>query len=145
MRGSAGFALLAIFASICYAISGNTVATHLRDQSSLMISTVSFIMVGIPAAVYLFFGSDFVEILATDPRAWLGFGYVAVLALFSTVLASVVFFQLIQWTSALFSSTVSYLVPLVAVAWGFFDGETFSWAIFVGMGLILTGVYLSRK
>ncbi len=143
--GSAGFALLAILGSICYAVSSNTVATFLRDQRSLLISAASFLMVGVPAAAYLFGATDFVQVLAHQPGAWVGLGYVTILALFSTVLASVIFFQLIQWTSALFSSTVSYLVPLVAVGWGAFDNEPLNAAIFLGMGLILSGVYLSRQ
>jgi len=145
MTGNAGFALLAIAGSLCYAVSSNTVATFLRDQSSLLISAASFIMVGGPAAAYLFGATDFVEVLTTQPNGWVGLGYVTVLALFSTVLASVIFFQLIQWTNALFSSTVSYLVPLVAVAWGVFDNESLSMAVLLGMGLILSGVYLSRQ
>lgn len=40
---------------------------------------------------------------------------------------------------------VSYLVPVVALFWGFADGETISVLHFLGMALILFGVYLSRK
>jgi drug/metabolite transporter (DMT)-like permease len=145
LSGSAGYALLAIAGSLCYAVSSNTVATYLRSVSSLLISAASFCMVGIPAALYLFGATDFVTILTTHPQGWLGLGYVAFLALFSTVLASIIFFQLVQWTTALFSSTVSYIVPLVALSWGLFDGEAIGWVHLVGMGMILSGVYLSRK
>jgi len=143
--GSAGYALLAVAGAFCYAISGNTVASKLRDTPSLTISAAAFVMVGAPAAIYLFTATDFVEVLTTHPDGWLGLGYVAILALVATVTASVIFFQLIQWTSAVFGSTVSYVVPLVALAWGFADGEALTLAIFIGMGLILSGVYLSRQ
>lgn len=145
LEGSAGYALLAIAGAFCYAVSGNTVASRLRDTPSLTISAAAFVMVGLPAAVYLFAATDFVEVLTTHPDGWLGLGYVAILALIATVTASVIFFQLIQWTSAVFGSTVSYVVPLVALAWGVADGEALTWAIFLGMGLILSGVYLSRQ
>lgn len=145
LEGSAGYALLAIAGAFCYAVSGNMVASRLRDTPSLTISAAAFVMVGLPAAVYLFAATDFVEVLTTHPDGWLGLGYVAILALIATVTASVIFFQLIQWTSAIFGSTVSYVVPLVALAWGVADGEALTWVIFAGMGLILSGVYLSRQ
>lgn len=145
ITGSAGYALLAVAGAFCYAISSNTVATHLSRINSLLISAASFAMVGVPAAIYLFGGTDFVQVLTTHPHGWLGLGYVAILALFSTVLASIIFFQLIQWTGAVFGSTVSYLVPMVAVGWGLADGEALGWPHAVGMILILLGVYLSRR
>jgi drug/metabolite transporter (DMT)-like permease len=36
---------------------------------------------------------------------------------------------------------VSYLVPAVAISWGFLDGEPISVFHFLGMALILVGVY----
>lgn len=144
LNGSTGYALLAVAAALCYAVSSNTVATYLRSVSSLLISAASFCMVGVPAGIYLFGATDFVNILTTHPEGWMGLGYVAILALFSTVLASIIFFQLVQWTTALFSSTVSYIVPIVALSWGLLDGETIEWVHVVGMGMILSGVYLSR-
>ncbi|MEL6924056.1 MAG: EamA family transporter, partial [Bacteroidota bacterium] len=58
---------------------------------------------------------------------------------------SVLFFKLVQLTSAVFASTVSYLIPLVAIFWGLFDGEVIGLLHLLGMALILLGVYLSRK
>ncbi|MEL6357650.1 MAG: EamA family transporter, partial [Bacteroidota bacterium] len=85
-----------------------------------------------------------VTVISQHPEGWQGLGYVTILALFSTVLASVIFFRLIQQTSAVFGSTVSYLVPIVAIAWGFADQETIGWAQLVAFLLILVGVFLSR-
>ena len=75
---------------------------------------------------------------------WWALGYVAFLALFSTVLASIVFFRMVQRTGAVFSSTVSYIIPLVAVFWGLLDGELLSWVQIPAVAFILLGVSLSR-
>jgi drug/metabolite transporter (DMT)-like permease len=40
---------------------------------------------------------------------------------------------------------ISYLVPMVAVSWGFLDGEVISVIHFLGRGLILSGVYLVKQ
>lgn len=45
-------------------------------------------------------------------------------------------------TSAIFASTVTYLMPIVAVMWGILDGERLTWIHISGGLLILFGVYL---
>lgn len=138
------YGLFIVLACLCYATSSNLVGFSLKGLKALTISAVSFSLVGIPVLIYLLLGTDFIQTLQTTPEAWTGVGYITVLALFSTVLAGIIFFQLIQWTSPVFGSTVSYLVPMVAMVWGALDGEVISIVHFVGMGLILAGVYLSK-
>jgi len=137
--------LLIVLACLCYGTSSNLVGFHLRGLKAITISSVSFSLVGVPALIYLLLGTDFIHTLQTVPEAWTGLGYITILSLFSTVLAGVIFFQLIQWTSPVFGSTVSYLVPLVSMVWGALDGEVISTIHFAGMGLILAGVYLSKQ
>lgn len=139
------YGLLIVLACLCYATSTNVVGFRLQGLNGLTISAVSFSLVGIPVLFYLLLGTDFITTLQSQPEAWKGVGYIAVLALFSTVLAGVIFFQLVQWTSPVFGSTVSYLVPAVAMGWGALDGEIISLIHFIGMGLILAGVYLSKN
>ncbi len=145
IEGQFGYGMLVFLATLCYAISSNIVGHHLRQMSSLSISAFSFFLVGVPAFIYLLAGSGFVTTLTTVPGAYTALGYVTILALFSTVLASVLYFRLIQATSAVFGSMVSYLVPAVALLWGNVDGETIGPVYFAGLVLILGGVYLSRK
>ncbi len=145
LEGNLWYGLFIILATLCYATSTNVVGYYLRQVSSLTISAVSFSMVGIPALIYLFVGSGFTSVLSTHPGAWGALAAVVALALFSTVLASVIFFRLVQVTSPVFGSTVSYLVPVVALLWGIVDAEQITLLHFVGMASILAGVYLSRK
>ena len=145
ITGNWVYGLLIVVACLCYATSSNLVGFRLDDMKAFTISVVSFSLVGIPALVYLLIGTDFIEVLRQTPEAWKGVGYITVLALFSTVLAGIIFFQLIQWTSPVFGSTVSYVVPIVAIAWGAIDGEAISLVQFSGMGLILSGLYLTKR
>lgn len=142
--GQVGYGLLIVLATVCYATSTNTVAYKLQGMSSLLISGISFTMVGIPAmALTWWLGVP--EVLATHPDAMPGLIRVTILALGSTVLASVLFFRLIQIMGPISSSMVSYIVPIVALLWGVWDGELISLIHFLGMGLIFGGVYLSRR
>ncbi|MEN0005708.1 MAG: DMT family transporter, partial [Bacteroidota bacterium] len=144
LQGNLWYSLFVLLACFCYATSSNVVGYFFQNTPSLTISAVSFIMVGIPATIMLF-TTDFTTVLETDENAWEAVGYIVILALASTVLASVIFFKLIQMTTPLFSSMVSYLVPAVAVGWGLVDGESITILHFLGMFLILVGVYLSRS
>lgn len=144
LNGNSWYGLVIVLATICYATSTNTVGYRLQGMNAITISAVSFAMVGLPAillAIYL----DVPQAVQSHPEAWAGLLYVAVLALGSTVIASVLFFQLIKLTGPVFSSMVSYLVPIVALGWGLFDAEFIGLAHLIGMILILSGVYLSRR
>ena len=144
IKGNLWYGLFIVLATVCYATSSNVVGYYLKDMSSLLISAVSFAMVGFPA-IFMLFTTDFVHVVQTDPEGLPALGYVTILALFSTVLASIIFFRLIKWTNPVFASTISYLVPMVALFWGFVDGELISLYHIIGMGLIFLGVYLTRQ
>jgi drug/metabolite transporter (DMT)-like permease len=138
----AGFIILA---TACYATSTNLVGSYLRQMPTLTITSVSFFLVGAPMWIYVFGFSAIPERLVAVPGAWTALGYVTILALVATVLASIIFYRLIQWTNPVFSSTVSYLVPVVALLWGIVDAEVINHWQLLALVLILFGVYLSRK
>jgi drug/metabolite transporter (DMT)-like permease len=67
------------------------------------------------------------------------------LALFSSVLSLIVFNTLITHTSAVFSASVTYIIPLFAIFRGIFDSETVTLLQLVWISLILLGVYLVNR
>jgi drug/metabolite transporter (DMT)-like permease len=48
-------------------------------------------------------------------------------------------------TNALFASMNTYLMPLMAIFWGWLDGEPIGWPHFISLFVILIGVYLVSK
>lgn len=73
-------------------------------------------------------------------------GAAIALAIFSTALAYLLYFQLLNNIGSTQTLTVTYLVPLFAIAWGwFFLGETVTTSMLVGGVLILSGVAISLK
>jgi len=145
VSGNLLYGLLIVGAAACYGLSANVVSFKLKNMKSLDLSAASFFMVGLPALIYLLFYTNFPERMLMNENAQMSLYAVLFLALIGTVVASVIFYYLIQKTSALFGSTVAYLMPIVSMGWGFFDGEIINLWHFVGMGLILAGVYLSRN
>ncbi|HIP26411.1 MAG TPA: permease, partial [Flavobacteriaceae bacterium] len=71
--------------------------------------------------------------------------YIVILSVIGTAIAKVFFNKLVQISSPVFSTSVTYLIPIVAVFWGFLDGERLSvMQLFSGL-IILIGVYLAKK
>lgn len=138
------YGLFVVVGTICYGLSGNLVKHYFQNTKSIIISSVSFVFIGIPATSYLLISGFFTSLEGTNEEMK-AFGALLFLSLLGTVLASVIFYKLIQQTSAVFGSSVAYIMPLVAVIWGFFDGESLGIIIFVSLTLILYGVYLIRK
>lgn len=138
------YGIFIVIATMCYGTSANIVKTYCQHVPPVLISTVSFCTWGFLALAYLF-SSDVVERFQTQPTALMALGSVATLALLGTAIATILFYRLMQRTDVLFASTVTYLMPIMAVVWGILDGEAVDWSYFVGIGLILGGVYLVQK
>ncbi len=138
------YGLYIVGASLCYSISANTVKSYCQNIHPIALNMGVFLIVGPFAGMYLF-STDFLQVFQTHPEAWSSFGYVVILAIFGTAIATILFFRLTQKTDALFSSTVTYLIPIFALCWGFLDGEMIDWSYLVGLTCILSGVYLAGK
>ncbi len=143
-EGDFRYGIYVVMATICYGTSVNLLKFYLQEVDALVITLLAFMMIGPPSLAGLLF-TDFFHQMAHHPFAWQSFGATLLLAFFGTAFALVLFNTLVQKTSALYGSTVTYLLPIVAVTLGTWDGETFGWMQFVGMGLILGGVYLINR
>ena len=142
--GDVFYSMLILMATFCYAISVNTIRNYLTDLHPIGVTSVSFLFFGIPLSIYLF-TTGFVHTLTTHPNGYTSEGYVIILALFGTALAVILFNWLVKITSAVYASTVTYLIPITAIFWGWMRNEPINWMHFVGMGVILAGVYLINK
>ncbi|TVQ90897.1 MAG: DMT family transporter [Bacteroidetes bacterium] len=137
--------LYVILATICYAINMNFIKNFLTDYDSITIASLAFMFIGVPAIVYLGFYTDFFHLMGSAEKSWESLGYIAILSVFGTALAIIANFWLIKRTSPLFASSVTYLMPIVSIAWGIFDGELFLISFFIWILVILTGVYIANR
>jgi drug/metabolite transporter (DMT)-like permease len=138
-------ALFVIMATICYAVNMNFIKNFLSDYDSVTIASLAFVFIGVPAIIYLSFYTDFYHRMGHVEGSWGSLGYIALLSVFGTALAIIANFWLIKRTSALFASSVTYLMPLVSVAWGIFDGEPFLLSFLLWIIIILVGVYVANR
>jgi drug/metabolite transporter (DMT)-like permease len=138
---SLNHALLIVVATVCYATSVNVIRNKLSDVKPEIIAGMALMFAGIPSVCYLFF-TDFLEVIETNAHAWQSMGYVALLGVLGTALALALFNRLIHMTSPVFASSVTYLIPLVALMWGVLDGEEVKWMHLVLSGVMLCGIYM---
>ncbi len=137
------YAILIIIASICYATNVNLVKKYLSDLSPLTISTGNFVVMLIPALIILF-STGFLQLIYLEKVQYSIF-FIAVLGVIGTGIANIIFFKLIQISSPVFATSVTYLIPVVAFFWGLLDNESLTIIQFFGAFVILVGVYLSSK
>ena len=138
------YALLIIIASIGYAFNVNIVKKYLQDVDALAITTGNFLILLAPATIILGFTGFFTEFKASE-QGLESLGYIAVLSIIGTGIAKIMFNKIVQISNPIFSSSVTYLIPVVAILWGVFDGEKLSLIqLFAGI-IILFGVYLVNK
>ncbi|MFE3869438.1 DMT family transporter [Flavobacterium sp. LS2P90] len=137
------YAILVLIASICYAVNVNLIKKYLHDLSPLSITTGNFMVLFFPAFIILFF-SGFFEVLH-DVKVQESVLFIMVLGVVGTGIANILFFKLIQMSSPVFATSVTYLIPVVAFCWGLLDNEMLTPVQFFGAFIILIGVYLSAK
>ena len=137
------YSLLIVLATICYGITANEIKANLKDMDGAKITMLGFFFTGPFAGVYLLF-SKFPD-PGIDLNVYANLGYILILALFGTVLALILFNNLIKHTPILFSVSVTYLIPIIAIMWGINDGEVITLIDLLWIGIILLGVFLINK
>ena len=139
------YAVLPVIGSACYALNINLIKNYLHNLSALKITSWSFIFIGPIAGIVLLFYTDFTSHLINDDLNYLNFLYINILGILGSGFAFWLFNLLIKETSSVFASSVTYLIPIVAIFWGLFDGENFS--LFHGLFCIaiFCGIYLIKS
>lgn len=142
---SSWYGMWIVLATLCYAISVNTIKRYLNDLPSAVITSTALLFVGPPCGIYLFTFTDFTSQLSLDPEYLKSLIAIVVLSVFATGFAIILFNMLIKRVSALYASSVTYLIPVIAIMWGLIDGESIGSMQYLGMGAILGGIYLINK
>lgn len=138
----AGFIVLA---TVMYAFNVNIIKRYLQHLKPLTIATGNFAVIIVPALIVLVLSGFFKSSQFQDVNLKMALGYIFILSFFGTALAKVLFNKLIQLATPVFASSVTYVMPIVALTWGVLDGEDFSALQGIASVIILLGVYLANK
>lgn len=137
--------LLLLLATLCYAVSTTTVKSKLMDISSTVLSAFVFSFVLFFPSLIALTGTGFFAGFSFDRDHLTGLMFVSLLSVFGTGLAMMMNYRLLKVSSPLFASTVTLLMPIVAIVWGILDGEKLSVLQFAGAGIIIGGLIFLRN
>jgi len=139
------YASFIIIATLMYAANVNIIKKHMQTMSPMAIAVGNFAVIFIPALIVLIVSGFFTTVDFKQQEVQMSFLYLAILAFFGTALAKILFNKLVQISTPVFASSVTYLMPIIALSWGFLDGEIFGlWQLLCTV-IILLGVYLANK
>lgn len=138
------YALLIVLATVFYGINVNLIKYYLSDMKPAHITSMSMLIVSPIALVYLLIQSDISTKITTGPQVWIALGYVVLLGVVGTALSLILFNRMLKITNTVFASSVTYLIPIVAVIWGLLDGEVLLLKHYIGMAGIIIGVVIAN-
>jgi drug/metabolite transporter (DMT)-like permease len=133
-----------ILATALYGFNVNMVHKHLKHIPSIRITAVAMLLNAIPALVVLFL-SGYFKLDIFDKKVLISTGYAAVLGIFGTAMATILFYMLLKRAGSIFASMVTYGIPIVAILWGIIYKEEVGWKQVLGMAVILIGVFVANK
>ncbi|WP_420603837.1 DMT family transporter [Flagellimonas sp.] len=139
------YAGFVIVATICYACNANIIKSKLQNVSPMGIAVGNFAVIFIPGLIVLLFSGFMDAKVVTGSHFFSSLGYIAILCIISTCVAKIMFNRLVQISTAVFSVSVTYLIPIVGIFWGLMDGERFTLWQFMAALVILLGVYMVNK
>ena len=135
--------LFVVISTLCYAISLNVIKFKLASLRSVYITSLAFLFIG-PFSLYYLSTTDFLMII-NSKEGLIAFKYIVILSIIGTSFAVTLFNYLVKESSVIFASSVTYLIPLIALFWGFFDNEIIRQEYIYGLVFILFGVYLTKN
>jgi drug/metabolite transporter (DMT)-like permease len=138
------YSILVVLCTLMYGINVNLIKSKLNGIAPLKIASVSFLATGVIALASLIFSPNLTKVMYM-PSYLNGLGYLITLGVVGTAFAVIMFNKLIKDTTAVFASSVTYFIPLIAIMWGVLDGESFGLLQIVGAIVIISGVKLIKS
>jgi drug/metabolite transporter (DMT)-like permease len=139
--GPAGLILLA---TLSYGVNINIVGHYLKDLNPFHIATVSIGSMIIPTSIILWY-THFFHLPFKQHAVAMAVGEAVTLGIVCTALATSLYYILIKKAGGVFASLVTYAIPFVGILLGAQDNEPLTIEMIPALGLILFGVYLTKK
>ncbi len=134
--------LMVTAAAMMYGYNINLIKHKLHHLPAMVKTAYPFFFMGSMYFMVLMITGILDHWNASPEKAWVALGYLAVLGVVGSALSMIAFNILIKHTSALVASTNTFIIPVVAVAWGIVENEPITWNMIVGLLFSLAGIYL---
>jgi drug/metabolite transporter (DMT)-like permease len=139
------YAFFVILACICYGFNLNLIKFRFEKLKPIEITAISLLVVLPMALIYLMAGTDFSYKVTQVDGALEALGYLTLLGVFGTAIALILFNIMVKKVTAVFASSVTYFIPIVAIFWGVLDGEVLLLGHYVGITAVILGVWFGNR
>jgi drug/metabolite transporter (DMT)-like permease len=139
------YALLVLLACACYGLNLNIIKYRFVELKPVAITAISLSIVLPVALIYLFTSTQFSFKLLHVEGAVQAAGYIAILGIVGTALALILFNVMVKVATPVFASSVTYLIPVVAIMWGLLDGEVLLAGHYFGIIAVIFGVWVGNR
>lgn len=137
--------MLIVVATMMYGMNVNIVSKYLSHLSSLQVAALALSSNAIPALVVLCFTGFFSLPFDNDAIIKATVASI-VLGVAGTAIATILFYNLVKRAGAIFSSMVTYGIPVVAILLGVnFNNEDFNWKKGACLLIMLFGVFWANR
>ena len=143
MHGDWSHIISVVIATLCYSISLSVIRYKLSHYKSLDIASIAFIILLLPS-MYFFISEDTIASFKNTLEIRHSLIALSILSIVGTAFALFIFNTIIKNTSALFASSVTYFIPIIAVLFGLLFGEQINLAQIGGMLIALIGVFIAN-
>lgn len=139
------YAFYVLLACICYGFNLNIIKYRFVELKPIAITAISLLMVLPAALIYLFAFTQFsFKILHVEGAAEAA-GYITLLGVLGTAIALILFNIMVKVATPVFASSVTYLIPVVAIMWGLLDGEVLLPGHYLGIVAVIFGVWVGNR
>lgn len=132
-----------IIATLLYGLNSHIISSKLSKFDPITSTSGIFMVLGPISFLFLLSQSFFTG--GMDSERLLAIFYVSILGLAGSAISMIVFNRLIIMTSPVVAISVTYLIPVVALLWGVFDGEKIYLSHILFLIILLIGVYLVNR
>ncbi|WP_304516597.1 DMT family transporter [Cecembia rubra] len=139
------YAFFVLLACACYGLNLNIIKFRFVELKPVAITAISLTMVLPLALIYLFSYTQFSFKLLHVEGAVIAAGYIAILGVVGTALALILFNVMVKVATPVFASSVTYLIPIVAIMWGLLDGEQLLAGHYLGIAAVIFGVWVGNR
>lgn len=139
------YALLVLLACACYGLNLNIIKYRFVELKPVAITAISLSIVLPLALIYLFTSTQFSFKILHVEGAVQAAGYLAILGIVGTALALILFNVMVKIATPVFASSVTYLIPIVAIMWGLLDGEVLLAGHYFGIIAVIFGVWVGNR
>lgn len=123
-------------AAFSYGIGSTTAKRSVSGLTPLSVATSQMLLSALWLLPFAVFGAHPAQV------TWQGLAGVAVLGVFGSGLAYLLFYGLLARVSPTQTSAVTYILPIWGLFWGALAGEHIGWTAILGVSVILAGLLL---